>query len=146
MQTRTPAAVAIAALLLVAPAGAGEAAPSLTGYDLHSNKICGFPNASLRRTLQARNAAEVLYHLRFDGRTQPILLPDDLARIRVQARGAGVDVDRRPDARVFSRYREAGLRIRATRAGHVRFSATVDGVRAGSRRIRVLPPRHECGT
>jgi hypothetical protein len=117
--------------------------PFLLGYAIVENQICGFPNANLRRTLQARNWANVLWFPRFAG-AGSILAAGDLQRVRLHARGAGIRVSSRPQRRIHRRFGQAGLRITPRRAGRVRIEASVDGLTSNRLSIRVLPPRRAC--
>ncbi|MBJ7330291.1 MAG: hypothetical protein JHC95_10360 [Solirubrobacteraceae bacterium] len=120
--------------------------PALVAYVIRENRICGFPRMPLQTVLQARNWAELVYFPRFagDGVFTTLLAKEDLSRITLSARGAGVSMTARPNARIFERYGEAGLRVTARRAGKLRIHATVDGMRTASRSVRVLPARRAC--
>ncbi len=118
-------------------------APALLGYVIMENRICGFPRASMQTTLQARNWAELLFFPRF-ARDSAILAKADLSRITLSAIGAGVALTARPNARIFTRYGDAGLRVTARSGGSLRIHATIDGMRTPSRTVRVLPPRRAC--
>ena len=68
--------------------------------------------------------------------------PPDLARIRLRARGGGLDSSAAPNRSMFKRGRLAGMLLRPRRSGDVRLSATIDCALTNTLSVPVLAAYH----